>query len=60
MFLFLYVIVCHPLAFESFYFQLRFQNNQEYLGRNWFVLTYIGEIVKSKQIVNSDNEQRSF
>lgn len=60
MYLFLYAIVCHPLAYESFYFQLRFQNNQDYLGRIWFVVTHVGEIVKSKQIVNSDNEQRRF
>lgn len=59
MYMFLYAIVCHPLTFESFYFQRRFQNIQDYLGRIWFE-QLSRKIVKSKQIVNSDNEQRSF
>lgn len=43
-YLFLFATVRRPLTFETFYFQLLFQNNQDYFDRIWFVATYVEKI----------------
>lgn len=40
LYLVLFAIMRRLLTFKRFYFQLLFQNNQDFLDRIWFVATY--------------------